>query len=228
MVSVVMEICKKELKTRFGSKRVLLPMLIPIGMPILIFIPRLLEVMSQPDQESEFLRILLFLILPVMVTTLIGITTFINEIRWKTIKSLLVAPVSEGEIFIGKSLACIITGLVTEAFLSTIIIFSVKITDISVVLLLFVIGPLTVIFTTFIFVMGTSRFPTIAEGGGAILMPTSGLLIVYIIFLTLRVFFQMNSMLSYLALALVISILLCITYLLGIRWFNRETLLLTI
>ena len=228
MVSVVMEICKKELKTRFGSKRVLLPMLIPIGMPILIFIPRLLEVMSQTDLESEFLRFLLFLILPVLVTTLVGITTFINEIRWKTIKSLLVAPVSEGDIFIGKSLACIITGLVTEAFLSIIIIFSLNIVDISVILLLFVIGPLSVIFTTFIFVMGTSRFPTIAEGGGAILMPTSGLLIIFIIFLILRTFFQITSMLSYLTLALVIVILICITYLLGIRWFNRETLLLTI
>ncbi|MFX1507984.1 MAG: hypothetical protein ACFFDC_18000 [Promethearchaeota archaeon] len=228
MVSVVMEICKKELKTRFGSKRVLLPMLIPIGMPILIFIPRLLEVMSQTDLESEFLRFLLFLILPVMVTTLVGITTFINEIRWKTIKSLLVAPVSEGEIFIGKSLACIIAGILTQTFLSIIIVFSVKIADISVVLLLFVIGPLTVIFTTFIFVMGTSRFPTIAEGGGAILMPTSGLLIIFIIFLILRAFLQITVMLSYLTLALVIVILICITYLLGIRWFNRETLLLTI
>ena len=223
-----MEICKKELKTRFGSKRVLLPMLIPIGMPILIFIPRLLEVMSQTDLESEFLRFLLFLILPVMTTTLVGITTFINEIRWKTFKSLLVAPISEGEIFIGKSLACIITGLMTEVVLSTIIIFSLNLVDISVVLLLFVIGPLTVIFTTFIFVTGTSRFPTIAEGGGAILMPTSGLLLIFLIFLILRAFFQISSMLSYVTLALVIVILICITYLLGIRWFNRETLLLTI
>ncbi|MFW9904346.1 MAG: hypothetical protein ACFFFH_08450 [Candidatus Thorarchaeota archaeon] len=228
MVNVVMEVCKKELRTRFGSKRVLLPMLIPIGIPTLIFIPKLLEVMSQTDQESEIVRFLLFLILPVMVTTLIGITTFINEIRWKTIKTLLVAPVSEGEIFIGKSLACIISGLVTEAFLSTIIIFSLNIVDYSLLLLLFIIGPLTVIFTTFIFVMGTSRFPTIAEGGGAILMPISGLLIVFTIFFSLRAFFQISPVLSYLTLALIIVILICITYLLGIRWFNRETLLLTI
>ncbi|MFX0085584.1 MAG: ABC transporter permease subunit, partial [Candidatus Hodarchaeota archaeon] len=125
MVNIILEICKKELKTRFGSKRVLLPLLIPIGIPILVFIPEIQEVMSQTEPESELVSFLLFLLIPVMVTTLVGITAFINEIRWKTIKSILVAPVSEGEILLGKSLACIVVGLLVEVLISGLILISV-------------------------------------------------------------------------------------------------------
>ncbi|MFX0064739.1 MAG: ABC transporter permease subunit [Candidatus Hermodarchaeota archaeon] len=136
MVNVIVEICKKELKTRFGSKRVILPMVPSIGIPILAFVPQLLVYISQAEPESVYLTFLMFLIIPVMITTLVGINTFINEIRWKTIKSLLAAPVSEEEIFIGKSLACIITGLLAEVFLSGIILIYLQNIDISIVMLL--------------------------------------------------------------------------------------------
>ena len=97
MDNVIIKICNKELKTRFGSQRDLFSMIIPIGFPIAVFIPQIHQSMSLSGSENELLRFMLFLIIPIMITTLIGTSTFINEIRWKTIKSLLVAPISESD-----------------------------------------------------------------------------------------------------------------------------------
>ncbi|MFX1284842.1 MAG: hypothetical protein ACFFB5_14370 [Promethearchaeota archaeon] len=227
MIDMAVTICKKELKIRFGSKRVLLPMLFSIGLPMLVFLPRLQESFSQIGPESEYFRFLFFLILPVMVTTLVGINTFINEIRWKTIKPLLVAPISEEEIFLGKSMACIVVGLVTEALLSGVILFSLNSVDESVIFLLIAIGPLSVIFTTFIFTIGTSRFPAIAEGGGAILMPMGGLLIIFIIFLLLG-FFHISTIYVYTILTLILATFVVVGYFLAKRWFSRELLVLSV
>lgn len=228
MANVVTEICKKELRSRFGSKSVFLSMLLTTGIPMLVFIPQLLEAMSQAEPGSEYLSFLLFLVIPVMATTLVGINTFINEIRWKTIKFLLVAPVSEEEIFIGKSLACIIVGLLVDVILSLIVLLSLDRLDISVILLLFVIGPLSVIFTTFIFIIGTSRFPIIAEGVGAIIMPMGGLLFVFLNYLFLKEFLKVSPSLINVVLALIIASLTCLTYFIAKKSFNREILILSI
>ncbi len=228
MIDVAAAICKKELKIRFGSKRVLLPMLFSIGIPMLVFIPRLLETFSQTEPGSEFIRFMFFLIIPAMVTTLVGINSFINEVRWKTINHLLVAPISENEIFLGKSMACIIAGLATEAFLSGLVLLSLNSVDLSIILLLFAIGPLSVILTTFIFIIGTSRFPAIAEGGGAILMPMGGLSVIFMIFFLLIEILKMSIIFVYVILALTITILVCVTYFGAKKWFNGEKLVLSI
>jgi ABC-type transport system involved in multi-copper enzyme maturation permease subunit len=228
MVNVVTDICKKELRTRFGSRSVVLPMLIAIGIPILIFIPQLLEIMVQEEPGSEYLSLMFFLIIPVMLTTLVGINTFINEIRWKTIKSLLVAPVSEGEIFIGKSMACIIVGLLVEAILSVIVLISINDLNISLLMLLFILGPLSVIFTTFMFILGILRFPTIAENGGAVLMSICGLFTIFMISLFLKEFLGLNPTLYGVMLSLIIMLLTCGAFYLAKIWFNRERLVLGI
>ncbi|MFX1533871.1 MAG: hypothetical protein ACFFDI_06515, partial [Promethearchaeota archaeon] len=139
---------------------------------------------------------------------------------------LLVAPISEEEIFIGKSLACIITGLLAEALLSGIILIYLQNIDISTVMLLIAVGPLSVIFTTFIIIIGTSRFPSIADGGGVVFIPMGGLVIIFMIFFLLKEFLKINLALVYVILALIIAILTCGAYFIAKRWFNRETLVL--
>lgn len=228
MVEVVIEICKKELRTRFGSRSVVLPLLLAMGIPILVFIPQLLEIMNQTEPRNEYISFMFFLIIPVMITTVVGITTFINEIRWKTIKSILVAPVSEGEIFIGKSISCIVVGLLTEAFLSVIVLIFIDNVAISIFLLLFLIGPLSVIFTTFIFILGTLRFPAIAENGGAVLMPMGGLFFIFFISIFLKEFLGINPMLHGIILSLIITIFTCGAFYLSKKWFNRERLVLSV
>jgi len=199
-----------------------------MGIPILVFVPKLQELMSRTDPESEFTRFLLFLIIPIMATTLIGITSFINEIRWKTIKPLLAAPVTEEEIILGKSLACIITGLSVELGLAGIIFLTIKPINSSVLMLLGVVGPLSVIFTTFVFIIGLIKLPTIADGGGAILLPMSGLLIIFLIFIVLKGIIQEDSVLIYTILILMLLLLIGLIFSLTKKWFNRETLVLSI
>lgn len=228
MINVAIEICKKELRTRFGSKRVVLPMLLTLGIPMLVFIPQLLETMVQTEPGSEYLSFMFFLLIPVMSTTLVGINSFINEIRWKTIKSILVAPVSEGEILIGKSMAVILVGLLVEAFMAVIVLISIADLNVSLLMLILVIGPLSVIFTTFIFVMGTSRFPAIAENGGAVLMPMGGLIFIFMISFFLKEFLGIIPPLHGVMLSLVITFLTFGAYYLAKKWFNRERLVLSV
>lgn len=163
-----------------------------------------------------------------MVTTLVGITSFINEIRWKTIKPLLVAPISEGEILIGKSLVCMIPKLIAEILVSGIIILSVQTLDLSILLLLFVVGPLSVIFTNFIFTIGVSKFPAIADAGGSILMPMGSISLVFLLFLGLKVFFQLSTITAYIFLALILSLLIPLAFVVAKNLFNRENLVLAI
>ncbi|MHA2293652.1 MAG: hypothetical protein ACXACK_15940 [Candidatus Hodarchaeales archaeon] len=228
MVNIVTEICKKELKIRFGSKKAFLPIIFSLGLPILVFIPRLQDTISHVEPGSEYLSLMFFLIIPVMITTLVGINTFVNEIRWKTIKSLLVAPVSEEEILFGKSLACIIPGLLVVGSLSSFFIITLENLKMSLLILFFVLGPLSVIFTTLIFIIGTSRFPSIAEGGGAILMPIGGLLIIFLIFIFIKELLNIPLMITYLILALIIAILTCGTFFLAKKCFNRDILVLSV
>jgi ABC-type transport system involved in multi-copper enzyme maturation permease subunit len=228
MVNVVTDIGKKELRTRFGSKSVVLPILLAMGLPLLVFIPQLLKTMNQAEPGSEYISLMFFLVFPVMITTLVGIHTFINEIRWKTIKSILVAPISEGEIFLGKSMACIVVGLLVEAFLSMIVLIFVDDVTISILLLIFLIGPLSVIFTTFIFILGTLRFPAIAENGGAVLMPIGGLLIIFLISIFLKEFLVIDPTLHGVMLSLIITIFTGGAYYISKKWFNRERLVLSV
>lgn len=225
---MVTEICYKELKVRFGSMKVLLPMLISLGIPVVAFMPQLLVSMSQTNLEFEYINMLFFLMLPVMGTTLIGITTFINEIRWKTIKPLLAAPVSEEVILLGKSLACVIAGITIDGILVLLILFSGVPFSLSRILLLFVVGPLSVIFTTFLFILGASKLPSIVEGGGVVLMPMGGLLIIFSIFFLLNGIFQFDTVMTYLVLSVGLLVAIFVTFFLAQRLFDRETLVLAV
>ncbi|MHA2204037.1 MAG: hypothetical protein ACW991_10150, partial [Candidatus Hodarchaeales archaeon] len=68
----------------------------------------------------------------------------------------------------------------------------------------------------------------IAEGGGAILMPMGGLIIIFSLFLLLLGFLHMNTVFVYVILTLILATLVCVTYFLAKRWFNREKLVLSI
>ncbi|MFW9854399.1 MAG: hypothetical protein ACFFFG_05035 [Candidatus Thorarchaeota archaeon] len=190
--------------------------------------PQLIAFMSQTDSEAEYFILLFFLMLPVMGTTLVGITTFINEIRWKTIKPLLAAPVSEGIILLGKSLACIIAGVMIDGILSLIILFSGLPFHLSRVLLLFVVGPLSVVFTTFLFILGTSKLPSIVESGGVVLLPMGGLLIIFGMFFLLKGVFQFDTVIAYLLLSVGLLMAIFVTFFLAQRLFDRETLVLAV
>jgi len=172
MNKVIIEIGKKELKTTFKSKSIILPLLMAIGIPLFAIIPQLPKAVAEGGTEGIYLILFMLLLILTIITSLVGMNAFLNEIKWKRIKSLLVAPVSEKEIFMGKSLACIITGLIVEVCLAVIILAFLPIpVDVPILITLLVIGPLLIMFATFLIISATSRFPSSAEGGAAAFIP---------------------------------------------------------
>jgi ABC-type transport system involved in multi-copper enzyme maturation permease subunit len=227
IIEIQFEICKKELQTRLGSKSMLFPLVLTFAIPIFVFLPQIYQMFSSPKEETKFISLIFFLIIPVMITNTIGINTFINEIRWKTIKTLLVAPIDVGEIFLGKCLACVVVGVVTDLLLSfSLLIWGIEI-NFSIFVLFFCLGPLIVVYTTFLLVIGTLKFPKIAETGAGVYFSIGGLL--FIFFLLFLLYLVLNESQFYFDILsiFVMSILSFITYFSAKKLFNKEKLVLS-
>lgn len=224
MNNVIVEIGKKELKTTFKSKSVILAMLLAIGIPLFAIVPSLLEA-AAGGSEDVYLFILMLLLIPTMITSLVGENAFLNEIKWRTIKSLLVAPVSEKEIFVGKSLACIIVGLIVEACLAVVILAFLPIpVDVPILITLLAIGPLLIMFATFLIISATSKFPSSAEGGAAAFIPVGGILGIFLLCSFLQRMLRMGPILTNIMIALIVAIFTFVIYVIATKWFNREGL----
>jgi len=224
MNSVIIEIGKKELKTTFKSKAIILPLLMAIGIPLFAIISTL-PAIAQGGTEGVYVILLTLLLIPTVITSLVGMNAFLNEIKWRTIKSLLVAPVSEKEIFIGKSLACIIAGLIVEVCLVVIVFIFLPIAvDIPILIILLLIGPLLVMFATFLIIAATSKFPSSAEGGAAGFIPVGGIMGIFLFCFFLQRLLRIGPTLTNIIIALVIAVLTILTYFIATKWFNRERL----
>lgn len=225
MNNVIVEIGKKELKTTFKSKSVILPLLMAIGIPLFALIPQLPKAAAGGGLEGVYLILFMLLLIPTVITSLVGMNAFLNEIKWKTIKFLLVAPVSEKEIFVGKSLACIISGLIVEACLAVVILAFLPIPiDVPILITLLVIGPLLVMFATFLIISATSRFPSSAEGGAAAFIPVGGIMAVFLLCFFLQRLFKIGPTLTNIMIALILAVLAFVTYIIATKWFDRERL----
>ena len=171
MISPVVAIAKKELKVRFGSKSAIFPIIITVVFPLYVFVPTLIEMLTDASPESKYVGFMFFLMVPTIGTTLVGINAFINEIRWNTMQTLLLSPISKNDIFLGKSLSSIGMGLLIEMFLVIILLFFVSPLKPSLYLLFFLVGPLAIVFITFSFILGIAKFPVLSESGGSMIFP---------------------------------------------------------
>ena len=225
--NIIIEICKKELKTRLGSKATIIPLIFTFILPVIVFLPKIYLLFSAQKSEPNYFSFIMFLIIPVMMTNIIGIHSFINEIRWKTFKTLLVAPIDIEEILIGKSLACILVGIIADLLLSLILLITGININLSILLLFFCLGPLVVIYATFLLVLGTLKFPKIAELGGGLYFSISGHVIAFLaIFLINIVFSGFQLLIDFLSIIMV-SIFSLITYFSSKKMFNKEYLALS-
>ena len=224
MVNISIEICKKELLTRFGSKASAIPLFFTFIIPILVFLPQMYNLFKSSEKESHLIAMMFFLILPIMVTNIIGISAFINEIRWKTIKTLLITPIDMGELFIGKSLACIVTGTIADLCISLYLINSGINLNFSNMILFFVLGPFTIIFTTFILIIGTSKYPKIAENGGGIYFSIIALMIVFLLLFSLQIFLNTAQEFIDILFIIITGLLSLLAYFYAKKIFSTEIL----
>lgn len=224
MVRIPIEICKKEFLTRFGTKASIIPLVFTLAIPVIAFLPQIFTLFTSSENDSHLVAMLFFLIIPVMVTNIFGISAFINEIRWKTIKTLLIAPIDMGQLYIGKSLACILAGVVTD-FLLTIFLVSggVELT-LSNIMLFLILGPLTITFTTFILIIGSSKYPKLAENGGGIYFSIFSLIVVFLLLILLQFLVNNRQELVDSLFILIIGTLSLIAYFYAKKMFNTENL----
>ena len=222
MNEALLEIVKKELKVTFKSKSSILSMLFAIGIPFFAFAPLLAA--AEKGSMPTSMVLLMLLLIPTEFAFSVGMNAFPNEIRWRTIKFLLVAPVSEREILVGKSLACVVAGLVVEGCVVAVLAFLPVPLDASVLITLLVIGPLLIAFSTFLIVLTTTRFPSSTEGGAAAFIPVGGLMGIFFLCFFLQMALRTDPTLTSLAMASVMAVLTFSVYSLAAKWFDRERL----
>ncbi|HYA77143.1 MAG TPA: ABC transporter permease subunit [Verrucomicrobiae bacterium] len=160
MVSVILDIAKKEIKTFFRQSRAFATFVI-----LLIFagtaIYWIQNVLSQSGYTSAHLSsalgtyLFLAAVFPASITSGISFMAFAAERDQKTLEYLLSLPLSDNEIFLGKFLAAIIAGLAGLALsfsavigytaLSNAIVWNAPLFTNSLSLLTFVVAPMLVI-----------------------------------------------------------------------------------
>ena len=227
MSTIVFEICKKELLVRFGSKSSNVYLLFTLAIPIAIFLPQTAQMFTTNSKEFPEIKIIFFLIIPIMVSNLIGISTFINEIRWKTIKTLLVAPIEMNDIFIGKSLACIMLGIVTDLLLSFYLVLIGININVSILMLFFIIEPLIVVLSTFLLIIVTLKYPGLAENGGSLYFSMGGLMVVFLILFTIKIIINAPQFIIDIIYSIIIGILVFLTFYYAKKNFNKEQITLS-
>jgi len=122
-------------------------------------------------------------------------------------------------------LACIVPGLIVEACLAVIILILLLIpVDTPILIILLAIGPLLVMFATFMIIAATSRFPGSAAAGvgAASFIPMIAIVAVFFLCFFLQILLQMNPLAMQVMLALIIAALTFVTYFIATKWFNRE------
>lgn len=227
MTAIIIEICKKELMIRFGSKASNIYLLFTLAIPIAVFLPQTTQMFLSQTDEYSVIKLVFFLIIPIMTANLIGISTFINEIRWKTIKTLLVAPIDMNEIFLGKSLACILSGIVADLVLASFLVINGINITFSILMLFFVIGPLIVILSTFMLIIVTLKYPNLAENGGSLYFSMGGLMLVFLLLFLVKIIIDTPQFTIDIIYSLIIGALAISTFSYAKKIFNKDQLALS-
>ena len=188
MVNVIYEIAKKETVSFYSNRG----NLIRNGLLLLVFcyipISQIGKILGQNGQSSgvltsvllgqssntgssllSALNILLLLaaFYPVLISSQMAVMAFPVERDQRTLEHLLSLPLTDGEIFLGKFLSAVLTGLAGLVFVFTVVIgytlansniaWNTLLLNESLALLIFVISPMMVILVTLLTVVLSSH-----------------------------------------------------------------------
>jgi len=214
----------KEMKTSLTFTRILIPVLIISSS----LIPQITSIIQGGDKLELYSVLFLSQLIPVIIVYQVGTNVFLNEIRWKTIKSLLATPISDLDILLGKGFASITAGLCGEAILDLLFLFVLRIeTDACVYLILFGIGPLLVVYSTLLIVAASAKFPVSESYGKSSIITLGGIMLVFLLGTLLQGIAHFNAFLSLLIVFLIVASMTLGTLILSLRFFNRENLVIT-
>jgi ABC-2 type transport system permease protein len=236
MVNAMLEIIKKELSSYFSQKTTILRnavFLVVFGALTLYQLTTVVDKYgSSPVYIAAGLNILLALAMffPVQMAGGISVMSFPVERDQKTLEHLLSLPLSNGEIFRGKFLAAVITGIAGLALILAIefgfiylnynVAPGTLLADGSLSLMAFAICPLLVILLILATVIVSSHVST-RETYIVNIFSVFVLLGLNIAVSTLNI----DTLTFNMALATVLGVAIVIMYLIGTRTFNRESLI---
>jgi len=173
MVNVIYEIAKKETVSFYSNRG----NLIRNGLLLLVFcyipISQIGKILGQNGHTgSSLLSALNILLLlaafyPVLISSQMAVMAFPVERDQRTLEHLLSLPLTDGEIFLGKFLSAVLTGLAGLVFVFTVVIgytlansniaWNTLLLNESLALLIFVISPMMVILVTLLTVVLSSH-----------------------------------------------------------------------
>ncbi|RMG29218.1 MAG: hypothetical protein D6732_17805 [Methanobacteriota archaeon] len=250
----------KDLKDLMQSKYVVIslftmPLLFGVFIPILSLFPFLgIEDTNSQTEEFSFLPPLtdnwdqltelqqgliftietmnfMFLLLPIILPTVLAADSFVGEKDRKTVINLLVAPISDLEIYLGKILSTIIPTLV--AIFIAGIIYTVSTTYVTLevlgfpyllnprfFVLIIVITPLLIVATTNLMIWVSTRTATTRDAQQL----GSTISLISVPFIAIAMFTLYFSPLYFFAVVLILVLVDYLSIKLGINLMNREKL----
>lgn len=225
-MGIISTIFKKEIRVTFTSKSSIFGLLLPMGIFLLVFIPLLGEMTPETPIEEIVATLSLFTIISITIVLLVGQTAFPMEFQYRTIKLLLVSPVSEKEIFLGKSLPCLTMGIAINTALSIFLMLFINARSIpidpSIPLALLGLGSIEIILTSFVLIAVTIYLSGEMARFLPALVPVGIILSVFLI-----ISFVPGSILFKISVATVImAFLSLVTFRISIAGFKRERLIL--
>lgn len=239
MVNVIFEIARKEVATYYGRKGIIVQNIILLIAFSLIPIEQIGSLLASGGYRASALSAVLdvFLMIaafyPIMVANGISVLAFPYEKDQKTIEHLMSLPLTDGEIFLGKALAAIVTGIaglmlvysVVIGYLLVVeggrIVWDAPLVTPSLVVFVIAVAPLLVVLSTLTLVAISSFISNTRES-----------YIINIVFMgvmiglnSARLAVQVDPLLFNLGLFVLLAILVAITFVIGMKAFNRERLI---
>lgn len=239
MVNVIFEIARKEVFSYYARKGVIVQNVILLFAFSLIPIQQIGSLLATSGYRVSVLSAVLDVFLmvaafyPIMVANGISVLAFPYEKDQKTIEHLMSLPLTDGEIFLGKALAAIITGIaglmlvysVVIGYLLVVeggsIVWDAPLVTPSLVVFVIAVAPLLVVLSTLTLVAISSFISNTRES-----------YIINVIFMgvmiglnSVRLAVQVDPLLFNLGLFVLLAILVAITFVIGMKAFNRERLI---
>jgi ABC-2 type transport system permease protein len=239
MVNVIFEIARKEVMTYYGRKNIIVQNVMLIVVFSLIPIQQVGSQLAVNGYRAGALSAMLDVLLmiaafyPIMVASGISVLAFPYEKDQKTIEHLMSLPLADGEVFIGKALASIVTGLAGLALVYSIVLGYVFIVEggsiawdaplltPSLAVFIFGVAPLMVVLSTMLLIALSSYISNTRES----YLINVVIMGVMIGLNSARLAVRVDPLLFNVGLLVMLAALAIITYTIGMKAFNREKLI---
>ena len=239
MVSVIFEIAKKEISSYYGKKSVIIQNALLLLVFCYLPITQISSIMAVEGYKSSVLSIALdaFLLVaafsPIVIASGIAIFAFPVERDQKTMEHLLSLPLTNGEIFMGKALASIVTGLIGAAVVFSVvigylvfesgqpIIWDAPLLTPSLAVLIFGVVPAVIVLSTLMIVALSSLIAN-ARSAYIFNLVIMGVMVGLI---AAKAALPVDAAVYNTGVLVLVIVMIVVAYTVGIKAFNREKLI---